>query len=143
MSKTALIIGVTSQDGSYLADLYYWKRGTVWWAPFARSTTYDKPNIQHLIGKIIIEAADLIDGESIARLLREYQPDEVYNIAAQSVPADSWSHPIYTGQVTALGVVRVMEAVRSFAPQARVYQATSREIYGQVQAARRHGSHAH
>lgn len=131
MNKTALIIGVTSQDGSYLADLLLAKGyrvvGTI-----RRNTTYDKPNIQHLIGQIIIEAADLIDSESIARLLRQYQPDEVYNIAAQSVPADSWSHPMYTGEVTALGVVRVMEAVRHFAPEARVYQATSREIYGNV-----------
>jgi len=127
MSKTALIIGVTSQDGSYLADLLL-EKGYRVVGTIRRNTTYDKPNIQHLIGKIIIEAADLIDSESIARLLRQYQPDEVYNIAAQSVPADSWSHPLYTGEVTALGVVRVMEAVRHFAPQARIYQATSREI---------------
>lgn len=133
MSKTALIIGVTSQDSSYLADQLL-EKGYRIIGTIRRNTTYDKPNIQHLIGKIIIEAADLIDGESIARLLREYQPDEVYNIAAQSVPADSWTQPLYTGEVTGLGVVRVMEAVRHFAPQARVYQATSREIYGQVQA---------
>ena len=133
MQKTALIIGVTSQDGSYLADLLL-EKGYRVVGTIRRNTTYEKPNIQHLIGKIIIEAADLIDSESLARLLREYQPDEVYNIAAQSVPADSWSHPIYTGEVTALGVVRVMEAVRQFAPQARVYQATSREIFGHVDA---------
>ncbi|MCP4415265.1 MAG: GDP-mannose 4,6-dehydratase [Chloroflexi bacterium] len=133
MSKTALIIGVTSQDGSYLADLLL-EKGYRVVGTIRRNTTYNKPNIRHLIGKIIIEAADLIDSESIARLMREYQPDEVYNIAAQSVPADSWTHPIYTGEVTGLGVVRVMEAVRHFAPQARVYQATSREIYGNVQA---------
>lgn len=130
MSK-ALIIGVSSQDGSYLADLLIGKGyeviGTI-----RRSTNFYQENIRHLIGKLRIEAADLIDSESIARLLRDYQPDEVYNIAAQSVPADSWSHPYYTGEVTALGAVRVLEAVRLHAPKARVYQATSREIYGNI-----------
>ena len=127
----ALIIGVSSQDGSYLADLLLGKGyeviGTI-----RRSTNFYQENIRHLIGKIRVEAADLLDSESIARLLRDYQPDEVYNIAAQSVPADSWSHPYYTGEVTALGAVRVLEAVRLYAPNARVYQATSREIYGNI-----------
>ena len=127
----ALIIGVSSQDGSYLADLLLGKGyeviGTI-----RRSTNFYQENIRHLIGKIRVEAADLLDSESIARLLRIYQPDEVYNIAAQSVPADSWSHPYYTGEVTALGAVRVLEAVRLHAPNARVYQATSREIYGNI-----------
>ncbi|MCX6048878.1 MAG: GDP-mannose 4,6-dehydratase [Chloroflexi bacterium] len=131
MAATALIIGVSSQDGSYLADLLLAKGydviGTI-----RRSTNFYQENIVHLSGKIKIEAADLLDGESIARLVRQYQPDEIYNIAAQSVPADSWSHPFYTGEVTGLGVVRVLDAVRLFAPHARVYQATSREIYGNV-----------
>lgn len=133
MPKTALIIGVTSQDGSYLADLLLAKGyrvvGTV-----RRSTTFHRENIAHLIGKITIEAADLIDAESIARIIRETRPAEVYNIAAQSVPADSWSHPYYTGEVTGLGVLRVLESVRIFAPEARVYQATSREIFGNIEA---------
>jgi GDPmannose 4,6-dehydratase len=127
----ALIIGVSSQDGSYLADLLIGKGyeviGTI-----RRSTNFYQENIRHLIGKVRIEAADLIDSESITRLLRTYQPEEVYNIAAQSVPADSWSHPYYTGEVTALGAVRVLEAVHRYAPNARVYQATSREIYGNI-----------
>jgi GDPmannose 4,6-dehydratase len=133
MSKTALIIGLSSQDGSYLADLLlakgYHVAGTI-----RRNTNVDKPNIRHLYGRVAIEAADLLDQESIARVVRTYQPDEVYNIAAQSVPADSWTHPYYTGQITGLGVVRVMEAVRIHAPEARVYQATSREIYGNIRA---------
>lgn len=133
MSKTALIIGLSSQDGSYLADLLLEKGYNVV-GTIRRSTTVDKPNIRHLAGKVHIEAADLLDHESIARLVRVYQPDEVYNIAAQSVPGDSWSHPIYTGEITGLGVVRVMETVRVHAPQARVYQATSREIFGNIQA---------
>lgn len=131
MGSTALIIGVSSQDGSYLADLLlakgYQVVGTI-----RRSTNFYQENITHLIGKIQVEAADLIDGESIAQVMRKYQPDEVYNIAAQSVPADSWSHPYYTGEVTALGAVRVLEAVRHHAPKARVYQATSREIFGNI-----------
>lgn len=130
--KTAVIIGVSSQDGSYLADLLLTKNykvvGTI-----RRSTAMVHENIEHLKGKIIITAADLTDQESINRVIVEHQPDEVYNIAAQSVPGDSWSHPIYTGEVTALGPVRVFEAVRRFAPKARVYQATSREIYGGVE----------
>ena len=133
MSKKALIIGLSSQDGSYLADLLLAKGYTVV-GTIRRNTNVDKPNIRHLLGRVHIEAADLLDHESIARLVRHYQPDEVYNIAAQSVPADSWTHPYYTGQITGLGVVRVMEAVRIHAPQARVYQATSREIFGNIQA---------
>ncbi|MBX3015616.1 MAG: GDP-mannose 4,6-dehydratase [Caldilineaceae bacterium] len=128
---TALIIGLSSQDGSYLADLLL-SKGYEVVGTIRRSTNFYQENIRHLIGKVRIEAADLHDGESIARLLRDYQPAEVYNIAAQSVPADSWSHPYYTGEVTGLGAVRVLEAVRLHAPQARVYQATSREIYGNV-----------
>ncbi|MCP4357743.1 MAG: GDP-mannose 4,6-dehydratase [Chloroflexi bacterium] len=133
MNKTALIIGVSSQDGSYLADFLLEKGYTVV-GTIRRSTNVNIPNIKHLYGRLHIEAADLLDHESIARIMRQYQPDEVYNIAAQSVPADSWTHPYYTGQITGLGVVRVMEAVRVHAPHARVYQATSREIFGHIQA---------
>lgn len=133
MSKKALIIGVSSQDGSYLADLLI-EKGYAVMGTIRRSTSYEKENIKHLKGKIQIEACDLIDGESIELLVKNHKPDEVYNIAAQSVPADSWSHPIYTGEVTALGPVRVFEAVRKFAPAAHVYQATSREIFGNIQA---------
>lgn len=133
MSKTALIIGVSSQDGSYLAELLldhgYQVVGTI-----RRSTTVSKDNLTNLIGRIQIEAADLLDGESINRVVSATRPHEVYNIAAQSVPADSWSHPYYTAEVTALGPLRVLEAVRVFAPEARVYQATSREIYGNIEA---------
>ena len=133
MTKKALIIGITSQDGSYLADLLL-EKGYEVIGTIRRSTSFDRENIRHLVGNIRIEAADLIDGESIAQVVRKYRPDEVYNIAAQSVPADSWTHPLYTGEVTALGIVRVMEAVRHHAPHARIYQATSREIFGNIQA---------
>jgi len=133
MAKKALIIGVSSQDGSYLAELLL-EKGYEVIGTIRRTTTFHKENIAHLLGKIRVEAADLIDSESLARVVREYQPDEVYNIAAQSVPADSWTHPFYTAEVTGLGPLRVLEAVRHFAPHARVYQATSREIYGNVEA---------
>lgn len=131
-TKTAVIIGVTSQDGSYLAELLLSKNYKVV-GTLRRSTTVIHENIEHLKGKIIIEAADLTDQESLNRVMIKYQPDEVYNIAAQSVPGDSWSHPMYTGEVTALGPVRVFESVRHFCPNAKVYQATSREIYGGVE----------
>jgi GDPmannose 4,6-dehydratase len=133
MAKRAVIIGVSSQDGSYLADLLLTKgyevTGTI-----RRSTSFYHENITHLYGKIRIEAADLIDYASIEHVIRRTEPDEVYNIAAQSVPADSWSHPIYTGEVTAMGPVRVFEAVHKFVPHAKVYQATSREILGNIEA---------
>ncbi len=133
MSKVALIIGVSSQDGSYLADLLlekgYSVAGTI-----RHSTSYTRENIEHLVGKISIEAADLIDTESLVHVIRKYRPDEVYNLGAQSIPADSWTHPYYTSEVTGLGIVRVLEAVRHHVPTARVYQATSREIFGNIEA---------
>ena len=133
MSKTAVIIGVSSQDGSYLADLLL-EKGYKVVGTLRRSTSYTKENVDHLLGKITIEFADLLDQVSIEGVIKKHKPDEVYNIAAQSVPHDAWSHPFYTGEITALGPVRVMEAVRSFAPEASVYQATSREIFGNIEA---------
>lgn len=133
MAKKALIIGVSSQDGSYLAEFLLEKgydvTGTV-----RHTTNFFHENIQHLYGKIKIKAADLVDQESISYIIREDKPDEVYNIAAQSVPADSWNQPFATGEITALGPVRTLEAVRQFAPEAKFYQATSREIYGNIEA---------
>src|SRR5215216_74591 len=99
MAKTAVIIGVSSQDGSYLADLLL-EKGYDVVGTIRRTTTQYRENIAHLYGKITIEAADLLDGESLAQVVERHQPDEIYNIAAQSVPADSWSHPIYTGEIT-------------------------------------------
>lgn len=131
--KKALIIGISSQDGSYLADLLLTKGyeviGTI-----RRSTSYYKENITHLYGRVTLEVADLTDIESLVQVINKYQPNEVYNIAAQSVPADSWSHPFYTADVTGVGIVRVLEAVRHHAPHAKVYQATSREAFGNIEA---------
>jgi len=132
MSKTALITGVTGQDGSYLADLLL-EKGYRVVGLSRRSTHYHHPNIDHLIGKISLEHGDLIDADSLANVIQRHQPDEVYNLAAQSVPADSWSQPVVTGEVTALGSLRMLEAVRRHKPDARFYQATSREIFGGVQ----------
>jgi len=129
--KTAVIFGVSSQDGSYLADLLVAKNykviGTI-----RRSTTHQKENINHLLGKIRVELADLTDSESISRVIREAKPDEVYNFAAQSVPADSWSQPFYTGEVTGMGVVRILESIKNLSPTSRFYQASSREIFGNI-----------
>lgn len=129
--KTAVVTGVSGQDGSYLADLLV-EKGYRVIGVLRRTAEHNKENIAHLKGKMEFAYADLIDSSSIESVIRDAQPDEVYNLAAQSVPADSWSHPITTGEVTALGPVRVLEAVRKFAPRARVYQASSREIFGGV-----------
>jgi GDPmannose 4,6-dehydratase len=110
-NKTALITGVTGQDGSYLAELLL-DKGYKVIGVSRRSTHYRHENIDHLGGRLILEYGDLIDAASIERLVAEYQPDEVYNIAAQSVPADSWTQPIVTAEITAVGTLRVLEAVR-------------------------------
>ncbi len=133
MGKKALIVGVSSQDGSYLADLLL-EKGYEVFGTIRRSTSFYHENLTHLYGKIKIIAADLTDQESLNNAVIIAKPDEVYNIAAQSVPADSWTHPFYTGEVTALGPVRVLEAIRHFAPDAKFYQATSREILGNIEA---------
>ena len=132
MAKTALITGITGQDGSYLADILL-EKGYHVVGLARRSTHYTYPNIEHLIGKITIEFGDLLDSESLVNVIHRHQPDEIYNLAAQSVPADSWEHPIVTGEITALGTLRMLEAVRRHKPDARFYQATSREIYGGVE----------
>ncbi len=131
--KCAVITGVTGQDGSYLAEFLLGKGYKV--VGLSRRSTHHTPaNIASLTGKIDIEYSDLIDPHSIERVMVEHHPDEVYNLAAQSVPADSWSQPVVTGEITALGPVRFMEAIRLLSPETRFYQATSREIYGGVDA---------
>lgn len=129
--KTAVITGVSGQDASYLADLLL-EKGYKVVGTLRRTSESDRANIQHLKGKITVEYADLLDSSSLDTVIQKHQPDEVYNLAAQSVPADSWSHPIYTGEVTALGVVRLLESIKRFAPKARFYQGSSREIFGGV-----------
>lgn len=130
--RTAFITGITGQDGSYLADLLI-EKGYRVVGLVRRSTNYQYPNISHLIGKVTLEYGDLVDSDCLNNIIARYQPDEVYNIAAQSVPADSWSQPIVTAEVTGVGTVRLLEAVRRHKPDARFYQATSREIFGGVE----------
>jgi GDPmannose 4,6-dehydratase len=130
--QIAFITGITGQDGSYLAE-FLLKKGYQVIGLARRTTHYHYENIGHLTGKIIIEYGDLIDPDSIEHIIAKYRPTEVYNLAAQSVPADSWQQPMVTAEITALGPVRIMEALRKHAPEARFYQATSREIYGGVQ----------
>jgi GDPmannose 4,6-dehydratase len=130
--KTAFVTGITGQDGSFLADLLLSKGYRVV-GLVRRSTNYDYPNIRHLVSKVTLEYGDLMDADCLNNLIAKYQPDEVYNIAAQSVPADSWNQPIITAEVTGVGTLRMLEAVRRHKPDARFYQATSREIFGGVQ----------
>jgi GDPmannose 4,6-dehydratase len=129
--KRAFITGITGQDGSYLADLLL-EKGYDVIGMVRRSTNYRYPNIEHLIGKVTLEYGDLMDSECLNSLIRKHQPDEVYNIAAQSVPADSWVQPIVTAEITGVGTIRMLEAVYRNKPDARFYQATSREIFGGV-----------
>lgn len=129
--EKALITGITGQDGSYLAEFLLEKDYEV--IGLSRRTTHQiSENIDHLAGRITLEHGDLIDQSCVDRLIQEHQPDEVYNLAAQSVPADSWKQPFVTAQITGVGAIRMLEAIRKFKPDARYYQATSREIYGGV-----------
>jgi GDPmannose 4,6-dehydratase len=130
--QIALITGITGQDGSYLAE-FLLERGYEVIGLVRRSTHYHYENIDHLVGRVILEYGDLIDPDSIEHVVAKYQPTEVYNLAAQSVPADSWRQPIVTAEVTAVGPVRILEVLRKLKPDARFYQATSREIHGGVQ----------
>jgi GDPmannose 4,6-dehydratase len=132
-NRIALITGITGQDGSYLAEFLLEKGYEV--VGLARRTThYHYENIHHLIGKIILEYGDLVDAHTIERILAKYQPTEVYSLAAQSVPADSWQQPLVTAEITAVGPVRILEALHTLKyVDTRFYQATSREIHGGVQ----------
>jgi GDPmannose 4,6-dehydratase len=128
---TALITGVTGQDGSYLAELLLAKGYRV--VGVVRRTSHDSyERIGHLIDKVTIVAADLLDQHSLTTVLRDVKPDEVYNLAAQSFVPTSWAQPVLTGEFTALGVTRLLEAVRLAHPTARFYQASSSEMFGKV-----------
>ena len=126
---TALITGITGQDGSYLAELLLDKGYRV--VGVVRRTSHASyERIQHLVGRVEIVPADLLDQHSLQTVVNESQPDEVYNLAAQSFVPTSWSQPVLTGEFTALGVTRLLDAVRLVKPDARVYQASSSEIFG-------------
>jgi len=128
---TAVITGITGQDGSYLAELLLDKGYRV--VGVVRRTSHDSyERIQHLVGRVEIVPADLLDQHSLQTVITEAQPDEVYNLAAQSFVPTSWNQAVLTGEFTALGVTRVLDAVRLVKPDARVYQASSSEMFGKV-----------
>src|SRR5215217_9169216 len=131
-TKRALITGITGQDGSYLAELLL-SKGYEVHGMVRRSSEEKFERIQHLHGKIQLHQGDLLDQFSIAALLNLVKPDEVYNLAAQSFVPTSWDQPVLTGEFTALGVTRLLEAVRLACPGARFYQASSSEMFGKVQ----------
>lgn len=128
---TAIITGVTGQDGSYLAELLLQKGYTVI-GMVRRSSTVTYERIGHIQDDITIVSGDLHDQSSLVAVLEEYKPDEVYNLAAQSFVPTSWSQPILTGEVTAIGVARILEAIRLVNPKVRFYQASSSEMFGKV-----------
>src|SRR5438132_4603188 len=131
MPKRALITGITGQDGSYLAELLL-SKGYEVHGMVRRSSEEKFERIAHLKGRIQLHQGDLLDQFSLARLLSDVKPDEVYNLAAQSFVPTSWNQPVLTGEFTALGVTRLLEAIRLAHPQARFYQASSSEMFGKV-----------
>src|SRR4051794_36091654 len=137
MSKRALITGITGQDGSYLAELLL-EKGYEVIGMFRRSSTTNFERIAHLQDKIVLDpyncAGDLLDEASLIHILRDHRPTEVYNLAAQSFVQTSFNQPVLTGEITALGVTRMLDAIRLVDPGIRFYQASSSEMFGKVQA---------
>ncbi|MBU6216487.1 MAG: GDP-mannose 4,6-dehydratase [Acidobacteria bacterium] len=131
MTKTALITGITGQDGSYLAELLLGEGYTVV-GMVRRSSTVTFERIAHLQDRIATVQGDLLDQASLIDLLRTHRPDEVYNLAAQSFVQTSFGQPVLTGDVTALGVTRLLDAIRIVDPETRFYQASSSEMFGKV-----------
>jgi GDPmannose 4,6-dehydratase len=127
----ALITGVTGQDGSYLAELLL-SKGYEVVGVVRRTSHHSYERIEHLLERIEVVAADLLDQHSLTVVLQDTQPDEVYNLAAQSYVPTSWTQPVLTGEFTALGVTRILEAVRLVHPKAKFYQASSSEMFGRV-----------
>jgi GDPmannose 4,6-dehydratase len=128
---TALITGITGQDGSYLAEFLLEKRYTVV-GVVRRSSTTPYERIAHLVDRVELVSADLLDQTSLTDVVGEFHPDEIYNLAAQSFVQTSWTQPVLTGEFTALGVTRGLEAMKKAAPKARFYQASSSEMFGKV-----------
>jgi GDPmannose 4,6-dehydratase len=133
MAKTprALITGVTGQDGSYLAE-FLLGQGYEVIGMLRRSSTVNFERIRHIQDQLTLTSGDLLDEVSIINLLREHRPTEVYNLAAQSFVQTSWTQPVFTGETTALGVTRMLDAIRIVDPDIRFYQASSSEMFGKV-----------
>ena len=131
MPRKALITGITGQDGSYLAE-FLLDQGYEVAGMMRRSSTVNFERIAHIQDRINLVAGDLLDEVSMINILREYRPDEVYNLAAQSFVQTSWGQPVLTGETTALGVTRMLDAIRIVDPDIRFYQASSSEMFGKV-----------
>jgi GDPmannose 4,6-dehydratase len=129
--KTALITGINGMDGSHLADLLL-TRGYKVYGMERRSSNVNDTNTRHLRDKIITLNGDMTDQNSLLRCLKESNPDEVYNLAAQSFVGESWNTPEHTSNVTGLGVLRMLEAIREFNPKIKFYQASSSEMFGRM-----------
>jgi len=127
----ALITGITGQDGSYLAE-FLLERGYEVVGLVRRSSTINFERIGHIQDKITLVSGDLLDQTSLIQLLDEHRPQEVYNLAAQSFVQTSWTQPVFTGEVTALGVTRLLDAIRAVDSKIRFYQASSSEMFGKV-----------
>jgi len=130
--KRALITGITGQDGSYLAELLL-SQGYEVLGMVRRTSTINFDRIRHFQDDIAVVQGDLLDQMSLLDILREYRPLEVYNLAAQSFVPTSWKQPVLTGEFTALGVTRMLDAIRIVDPEIRFYQASSSEMFGKVQ----------
>jgi len=127
----ALITGITGQDGSYLAEFLLAKGYEV--AGVVRRTSHDSyERIGHMLDRLRIVPADLLDQHSLTMVIRDFRPDEIYNLAAQSFVPTSWTQPVLTGEFTALGVTRMLEAIRLAHPEAKLYQASSSEMFGKA-----------
>jgi len=133
MTKRALITGITGQDGSYLAELLLGKGYEVI-GVLRRSSTVNFERIAHIQDQVELAPGDLLDEASLIHILREFRPMEVYNLAAQSFVQTSFNQPVLTGEITALGVTRLLDAIRLVDPDIRFYQASSSEMFGKVQA---------
>ena len=129
--KRALITGITGQDGSYLAE-FLLEKGYEVIGMVRRSSTINFERIEHIQDKITIVSGDLMDQVSIIDIIKNHRPSEIYNLAAQSFVQTSWVQPVFTGEVTALGVTRVLDAIRLVDPDIRFYQASTSEMFGKV-----------
>lgn len=129
--KTALITGITGQDGSYLAE-FLLEKGYKVYGLERRNSSRERRNITEIIDKIELINGDLLDQASIIAAIKESNPDEIYNLAAQSFVGSSWGQPEYTGNVTALGALRMLEGIRQINPKIKYYQASSSEMFGKV-----------
>ncbi len=129
--RKALITGITGQDGSYLAE-FLLERGYQVIGMVRRTSTTNFDRIRHIQDRVTLVQGDLLDQVSLVDIMKEHQPDEIYNLAAQSFVPTSWKQPVLTGEFTALGVTRMLDAMRMVAPEARFYQASSSEMFGRV-----------